>query len=67
MLVMAKKPQPLTPERIRTIRKAAELTQAEAAEKVGVTQGVWSDWERGTKRPSRQSQLLIRMLSEKIL
>lgn len=49
-----------SPEEIRKIR--GKLTQEEAAEKVGVGQGVWSDWESGKRRPSRQSALLLDLL-----
>ena len=71
MSVMApsrkKSGEPLTPERIKAIREALGLTQAEAAERVRVSQSVWSAWERGTRTPSRQSELLIRFLQQKKL
>ncbi len=50
------------PKEIRAIREKLGLTQAEAAEKVSVGQGVWSAWESGDRRPSRQSALLIDLL-----
>lgn len=53
------------PETIRAIR--GSLTQAEAAEKIGVSQSVWSAWERGAKVPSRQSALLLELLRRKKL
>lgn len=36
---------------IRDLRKAAGLTQRELAERVNVTQGAVSNWERGKIRP----------------
>jgi DNA-binding transcriptional regulator YiaG len=73
--VMAKKPrkpkparrangrEPIpTPEQIKAAR--GTLTQAEAAKKVHVNQGVWSAWEAGARTPSRQSAYLIRLLRE---
>lgn len=54
-----------SPKRIREIREGRGLTQAEAAEKIGVGQGVWSAWERGLRKPSRQSALLIDLLRRK--
>jgi len=42
-------PGGLTPAQMRTARKRAEMTQAELAEKVGVTQGLLSQWERAKK------------------
>ncbi len=54
-----------TPDEIKAIRKKRGLTQAQAAEKIGVGQGVWSSWEKGTRRPSRQSAILIDLLDRK--
>jgi DNA-binding transcriptional regulator YiaG len=54
-----------TPDEIKRIREKRGLTQAQAAEKVGVGQGVWSAWESGARRPSRQSAILIDLLSRK--
>lgn len=54
-----------TPGEIKAAREKLGLTQAQAAEKVGVGQGVWSAWESGTRRPSRQSAILIDLLKRK--
>jgi DNA-binding transcriptional regulator YiaG len=64
MTVMAKKkPAKLpTPRQIRAAR--GERSQAEAAELVGVSQSLWSAWERGAKVPSRRTAILIRLLKE---
>ena len=34
-------------ENLKNARKAARLTQAELASKIGITQSGYSDWERG--------------------
>jgi DNA-binding transcriptional regulator YiaG len=64
MAVMAQVPIP-TPTQIKKIREALKLTQAQAAEKISVGQGVWAAWESGKRRPSRQSALLIDLLRRK--
>jgi DNA-binding transcriptional regulator YiaG len=48
MLGMAKrKPDTLSPKQIKALRMSLDLTQAEAAEKVGVARRTWQDWELG--------------------
>lgn len=54
-----------TPDEIKAIRERLKLTQTEAAEIVGVGQGVWSSWESGERTPSRQSAILIDLLAKK--
>lgn len=54
-----KKTTTWTPAAIKKLRDALGLTQAEAAVKVSVGQGVWAAWERGIRNPSRQSQMLL--------
>ena len=39
------------PEQIRAWRENNGLSQAAAAERVGVSQPTWSDWEAGKKCP----------------
>jgi DNA-binding transcriptional regulator YiaG len=56
-----------TPEQIRAIRDKLGLNQTEAAAKVGVYPSVWSDWERGKRKPSRQSAILLDLLRRKKL
>ena len=46
------KPQPLTGEDIRLIRKRAHMSQAVFAHHLNVTMGYVSQLERGTKRPT---------------
>lgn len=55
--------KPLTPAEIKRIREACKLTQAEAAARVGVSQGYWSSLEAGTYKPSLPVAKLIRMLA----
>ena len=40
---------------LKVLRVMANMNQAEAAERVGVSQGVVSDWERGQYKPSASS------------
>jgi len=41
-------------QRLLSWRKAAGLTQKAAGDRVGVSQPVWHEWERGTRRPGRE-------------
>lgn len=41
---------PPSPAAIRTARKAARLTQKQAAETVSVSLSTWGKWEAGTHR-----------------
>jgi len=43
---------PFDPRRIRDARRRARLTQAEAAERAGWSQGTWADIERGRHPPN---------------
>lgn len=45
--------------RIRVLRKMADLTQAVLGAKLGVTQSMVCQWERGRKLPSRSMQFRI--------
>jgi transcriptional regulator with XRE-family HTH domain len=40
------------PEELKKWREDRELSQAEAAEKAGVTAPTWCDWEQGKKSPT---------------
>lgn len=44
-------------------RWAQQLTQAEAAERLGTVQGVWSPWERGSKIPGLDNALALEELT----
>lgn len=62
-----KKPDPIpTPEDIRKLRKRLNLTQKEAADKIGVSYRTWVSWENEAenhRKPSRTAVRLIRMLA----
>jgi DNA-binding XRE family transcriptional regulator len=64
MHVMAKKRPKMGgwPERLRALRERLDLTQAQAAEKVGVTRRAWIAWETGEKIPSAPLAILIGIL-----
>ncbi len=46
-------------ERLKTLRKQANLTQKEMAEKMGISQPAYGDWERGVKKPSHENLIKI--------
>lgn len=50
-------------ERLLGWRRAAGLTQAAAGQRVGVSQPVWHEWERGTRRPGRERAAAIEALT----
>jgi transcriptional regulator with XRE-family HTH domain len=49
---------------LRKWRKAEGLTLQEAAEKVGTSRQVWSDWERGRRRPNQHFMPRVRNVTE---
>lgn len=58
---------PLTPERIRSLRRQLGLTQAEFAERLGVSMQAVSFWERGTRTPTGLYARAIRSLQREAL
>lgn len=62
MTGMAKKRATYTPDKIKTLRERLGLNQTEAGEKVGVSQNLWSAWERGTRTPSAAHLILLQLL-----
>lgn len=40
------------PDELKRWREAVELSQAQAAERAGVTAPTWCDWEQGKKSPT---------------
>ncbi|HEM3598272.1 TPA: helix-turn-helix transcriptional regulator [Streptococcus suis] len=46
-------------ERLKTLRKQANLTQKELAEKIGISQPAYGDWERGVKKPTQDNLVKI--------
>lgn len=67
-LTMAKKKpkSSWTPAKIRKLRESLGLTQAEAAERIGVARRTWMYWESETREqsPSPAAARLIRLLAE---
>ena len=46
-------------ERLKDLRKQAELTQVEVAEKLGISQPAYASWERGAKKPTQENLVKI--------
>lgn len=42
-------------ERLKELRKKANFTQVEVAEKLGISQPAYASWERGTKKPTQEN------------
>lgn len=61
MAVMAKKKPINWPLRLDQLRKALKLTQAEAAEKLGISVRTWQNWEQGRTRPDTAAVRLMHL------
>ena len=46
-------------ERLKELRKKANLTQVEVAEKLGISQPAYASWERGAKKPTQENLIKI--------
>ncbi len=46
-------------ERLKTLRKQAQLTQVDVAEKLGISQPAYASWERGVKKPTQENLIKI--------
>lgn len=46
-------------ERLKELRKQAHLTQVELANKLGIVQSSYADWERGKKKPTQANLVKI--------
>ena len=42
------------PERLKALRLEVNLTQKETAEKIGISQQAYADWEKGKKNPTQE-------------
>lgn len=51
-------------EKLRAWRERAELSQAAAAARVGLSQAAWSDYEAGLKRPQVEQAIRLSELTE---
>ncbi len=47
------------PERLKELRKQKKLTQKEIAEKLGIKQNSYSDWENGKSEPNVKTILML--------
>lgn len=61
-----KRSDTLTPKQIRAIREKLKLTQAEAADKIGVARRTWMYWESEARgqAPSPAAARLIKLLEQ---
>lgn len=46
-------------ERLKELRKQAHMTQVELANKLGIVQSSYADWERGKKKPTQDNLIKI--------
>jgi len=46
-------------ERLKELRKKANFTQVEVAEKLGISQPAYASWERGVKKPTQENLVKI--------
>ena len=46
-------------ERLKTLRKQAQLTQVDVPEKLGISQPAYASWERGIKKPTQENLVKI--------
>ena len=46
-------------ERLKKLRKQAQLTQVDVAEKLGISQPAYASWERGVKKPTQKNLVKI--------
>lgn len=53
-----------TVARFTSIRKRLNISQAVAAERIGVNLRTWQAWEYGTRTPSKHASKLVTLLSE---
>ncbi|GHU35884.1 transcriptional regulator [Bacilli bacterium] len=45
----------MLPERLKTLRLEAKLTQKEIAQKLGISQPAYAVWENGKRNPNQQT------------
>lgn len=51
-------------DRLKAWRESKNLTQTDAAARIGITQGSWAAWESGLKRPSIEMLVQIEELTK---
>ena len=57
----------MTPQQIRTIRAWFDLSQAELADRIGVSTNTVARWEMGTRNPSRMATKALRQLWDQMM
>lgn len=69
MPIMAKKKpkRPAWGERLLKLRNRLDLTQAEAAARIRISQSQWSAFESGARKPTRPIKYLIELLENGII
>lgn len=66
-MLMAKKKKPARrnwPKLMREIRDRLDLNQAEAADRIHISQSQWSSFESGKRQPTRPIAHLIELLDQ---
>jgi DNA-binding transcriptional regulator YiaG len=53
-----------TPKQVETLRKAHKLTRRALGEMVGVTVSAIYKWERGLKKPSKTTKILLSRIED---
>lgn len=48
------------PARLKALRQLLDITQREAAERIGVSTSTWVSWENAQRVPGRITQRLLR-------
>ena len=54
-------------ERLKTLRKQVQLTQAQIAEKLDIPQQAYASWERGVKKPIQENLVRIAQVLDVIV
>lgn len=57
----------MTPAEIKAARKAANLTQQQAADLIGVTVQAWRHWEQGLRHITKPHRKLIQLMCANVL
>ena len=52
--------KPAWPDRLRRYRGQHDLTQHQAAARLGVSAGTWIAWENSQRRPSKMAQVVLK-------
>lgn len=59
-----RRPSAWTAKQVRALRERLDLTQEEAAAKVGVTRRQWAAWEGGESTPSGPAAKLLDLMGD---